>query len=286
MLKEIEERRDELETKLEQSREKRNELNAQASELAAKRNELNAQARELVEQAQELKAKRDEFNALVSEYKAKRDEFNAKANELLRDVDKMRKDLKLSEGPSLSELKKEIESLEFRQQTEVLSISKEREIVDKITALRKEFFKKKKEFNENPELTRLMEEVNALKEEASNYHRMLTEQADLAQECHDQMMALFKQADRVRGESDAAHRKFVEAQEVADESHERCIRIQKELRELDGVIGSEKRSGRKTKHNSKLLSEAEKVYQQFIDGEKLDTEKLMILQKSGLLYKR
>jgi len=286
MLKEIEERRAELETKLEQYRNKRNELNARARELAAHRNELNARVRELVEQAQTLKAERDELNERVREYKAKRDELNAKASEPLRRVEDLKRNLKLSEGPSISELEKEIEALEFKQQTEVLSIPKERELVGKIASLRKELHKKKRELEENPELMSLIEEANALRDEASSYHRMLTEQADLAQKCHDQMMALFRQADEVRRESDAIHRQFVEAQEAADKTHEMCIRIQDELRELDGVIGTERTAGRNARRNSQLLSDAKKVYQQFIAGEKLDTEKLMLLQKSGLLSKR
>lgn len=52
------------------------------------------------------------------------------------------------------------------------------------------------------------------------------------------------------------------------------------------MIGLERKSGRRARRDLKLVNEAEKIYKQFIAGEKLDTEKLMILQRSGLLSKR
>ena len=82
-------------------------------------------------------------------------------------------------------------------------------------------------------------------------------------------------------EADEMHEKFVEAQEVADQHHEDFVRVQKRLRELDKKE-EEEREQREEKHEA-AREEAEEIYQQFKEGETLDTEDPMGLQKTGLL---
>ncbi len=118
------------------------------------------------------------------------------------------------------------------------------------------------------------------------YHNNVKEYADAAQEYHDKMIVIFKEADAIRADSDAAHKEFVKAQEAADEQHRLFIQTQKEIRELNKVIIGLKRKTKESKDESireQAKKEAEEVYNQFKLGEKLNTEDLMLLQRSGLL---
>src|SRR3989304_9446381 len=124
LLNELQNRKLDLKNKSEENKNKRNELNLEASKCASRRNELNKRTKELIEEAQQLKKLRDENNALVGEAKIKRDEQNELANKEYAEIDKIRKDLNLGDGPSLKELKKEIDLLEFKQQTEVMTPAK------------------------------------------------------------------------------------------------------------------------------------------------------------------
>jgi len=123
----------------------RNRLNAEASQFATRRDELNTKTRALIDSAQQAKDKRDEFNKLVSENKEKRDTLNEQANNLLAKADQIKRKFRVSGGLSLSELKREIDHLEFKQQTEVVSTEKERELVDHIAHLWEEYRKKREE---------------------------------------------------------------------------------------------------------------------------------------------
>ncbi|MFU8767653.1 MAG: hypothetical protein ACNA7I_08355, partial [Candidatus Methanoperedens sp.] len=208
------------------------------------------------------------------------------ANKIFAEIDKIRKQLNLDDGPSLNELKKEIERLEFKQQTEVLNSGQEREIVESIAHMTEEFKRKKSQLEGSTELKSLLEEAQKLRDEASEYHTRLKEAADAAQQHHDKMIEIFKEADKVRDDSDAAHKEFVKAQEAADEQHRLFIQSQKEIRELNKVIIGLKRKSQATREdNVKELAkkEAEDVYNKFKLGEKLDTEDLMLLQRSGML---
>ncbi len=286
MLNELQNRKVDLKNKSEEYKNKRNELNLEASKCASKRNELNKRTKELIDEAQQLKKLRDENNALVGDAKIKRDEQNELANKVYAEIDKIRKDLNLGDGPSLKELKKEIDMLEFKQQTEVLTPPKERQLVDNIAKLTDELRRKKEQLEGSGELKSLLEKAQILRDEAAVHHNKVKEYAESAQQYHDKMIVIFKEADKIRAESDAAHKEFVKAQEAADEQHRLFIQSQKEIRELNKVIIGLKRKTKESKEESireQTKKEAEEVYNQFKLGEKLNTEDLMLLQRSGLL---
>lgn len=286
MLNELQNRKNDLKNKSEEYKDKRNELNLEASKCATKRNELNTRTKELIDEAQQLKKLRDENNEKVGEAKLKRDELNEQANKVYAEIDKIRKDLNLGDGPSLKEMKREIDQLEFRQQTEVLKTSQEREIVEKIAKLTEELKRKKTQLEGSSELKTLLEEAQVLRDEAATHHDRVKESAEAAQQYHDKMITIFKEADAIRAESDAAHKEFVKAQEAADEQHRLFIQSQKEIREINKLIIGLKRKTKETKDESireQTKKEAEEVYNQFKLGEKLNTEDLMLLQRSGLL---
>jgi len=285
MLEEMQKRKSELKVKSEEYKEMRNKLNTEASTLASKRNELNKRTKELIDEAQELKNLRDSNNASVRENKVFRDEFNEKANKIFAQIDTIRKDLNLSDGPSLKALSQEIEHLEFRQQTEVLEANKERVLVETISHLTEDFKNKKQQLEGNQEIKTFFEDAQKLRDEASVYHDKVKEFADAAQEYHDKMIKTFKEADKIRVDSDKVHRDFVKIQESADEQHRLFIKTQKEIRDFDKIIIGIKRTGKTGKEittKAAVKKEAEDIYSQFRLGEKISTEDLLILQRSGM----
>jgi len=285
MLKELNEKKTELKRLSEEYKTQRNELNAEASKLAAKRNELNKKTKDLINEAQNHKNLRDENNVKVKEHKDLRDEINNRANEIYAQIDTIRGENNLT-GPSIKDIRKDIDRLEFAQQTEVLSTSKERELVNKITELRKMYNAKKQQLESNQELKELLTKAQDIRDEASKEHTLLSEYAQKAQEYHDLMIATFKEADKIRAESDAAHKEFVKFQESADEKHMKFIAAQKEIRDIDKEVRKLKKGeteGRREVSKADMRKDAEDIFDKFKAGEKLTTENLMALQRSGLL---
>jgi len=265
-----------------QLRDRRNELNQKASHRASLRDELNAKTREQVDEAQEHREKRDELNDRVQEHKERRNELNAEANKLFAQLDEKKHELKLDEGKSLEELKAEIERLEFKQQTEVLSPGDERSLIDRIDGKRKDYRERQEKLQETGELDELREKAQAVRDEASEHHQQVTQLADEAQQHHNQMIEAYRAADDIRDRADEVHELFVEAQELADRHHEDFVRVQKRLRQLDKREEKARQSER-AKRREAAKEEAEAIYQKFKEGETLETEDLMKLQKAGLL---
>ncbi|MDV0447737.1 hypothetical protein MsAg5_16490 [Methanosarcinaceae archaeon Ag5] len=282
MMKELQTRKTELKDISEEAKEKRNQLNAEASKYAAERNELNNKTKELILVAQDLKVKRDEVNVNVSKYKELRDTTNARANELFAQADGLKKDSNL-DGPSIKEIRKQIDALEFQQQTSVMSPKKEKELVTKIKELEQEYNDKKKTLDDNSELKEILDQAQVIRDEASEYHAQLSVYAEQAQVYHEQMIAAFKDADRVRAESDVAHKNFIRAQEAADEQHKVFIEAQKEIRDIDKETGKSKKKDKDTKtkqDKEELEKDAQGIMDKFKDGGKLTMEDLMALQRS------
>ncbi len=135
MLKELEDKSGKLRQESLAFKDRGSQLNAEASKWAAKRNELNRATEELIDRAQEFKKLRDESNKNVAQFKKQRDESNEKTYQFYEKIDDIRKKHNLTGERSIRDLHREIDRLEFRQQTEVLSPDKEKQLVDKIACL-------------------------------------------------------------------------------------------------------------------------------------------------------
>jgi uncharacterized coiled-coil DUF342 family protein len=286
MLNELIEKRKKILAESEQHKNRRNELNALASKCARERNALNNQTREFVEDAQKNKELRDKYNNEVQALKDRRNEINEQANAMFEEIEAFKRDHGGIKNRGLKELQKQIEHLEFRQQTEVFSTDKERELIEKIKQMKDSVREQEAELEQNKEIKAKITDARDLRKEASDLHAKVTEMAELAQKHHDLMVESYRKADKSREEADAGHRNFVEAQEAADAEHKYFIACQKELRDYDKVISGLRKKTKKakvTKEQKAVRKEAEHLYTMFRAGEKLTTDDILLLQRSKLL---
>jgi uncharacterized coiled-coil DUF342 family protein len=286
MLNELIEKRKKILAESEQHKNRRNELNALASKFARERNTLNTQTREYVEEAQKNKDLRDKYNNDVQSLKDQRNEINDKANNFFDEIEAFKKEHGGLKNRGIKELQKQIEHLEFRQQTEVISTDKERELIDKIKQMKSSVREQEAELEQNKEIKAKITLARDLRKEASDIHARVTEMAELAQQHHDLMVEFYRKADKSREEADAQHKSFVEAQESADAEHKYFIACQKELRDYDKVISGLRKKTKKTrvtKEQKAVRKEAEHLFKMFRAGEKLTTEDILLLQRSKLI---
>lgn len=286
MQKELKEKLEIAKTESNECKDKRNELNAKASTHSSKRNELNKNAKELIEVAQRHKHERDEHNGEVRNLKTQRDELNIRTNAVQTKFDALQKEHNIGGDQSLPSIKKELEALEYRQMTQVLTPEQEKDLVKTITTLMTQYTTQKAKIDGNAEIKGLMEESELLRNQASDFHANVTVAAELAQSAHDKMLESFKKSDAIRAESDVEHRKFIEAQEEADKHHQQYIKLQKEIRELDRVLrdsSKDSRAGKRYLERAEINKSAEDLLARFKEGGKLSNDDFLILQRSNLL---
>jgi len=286
MLNDLMEKRKKILAESEEHKNRRNELNAAASKFARERNTLNNQTREFVEEAQKNKDLRDKSNQDVLDLKAQRNEFNDKANVLFEDIEAFKKEHGTLKNRGIKELQKQIEYMEYRQQTEVFTTDKERELIEKIKQMMAQVREQEAELEQNKEMRTKITEARDFRKLASDLHAKVTEFAELAQKHHDLMVDFYRKADKSREAADAAHKSFVEAQESADAEHKFFIACQKELRDYDKVISGLRKKTKKvkvTKEQKAVRKEAESLFKNFRAGEKLTTDDILLLQRSKLI---
>lgn len=286
LLEELEQKRQLHNVEAEKHRRVRDELNEKTREWVEKRDTLNAKVRELVDQAAKHREARDQMNAKVREAKENRDQWNKAVNELNEKVGKIKKENLPKNGPPISKLKKELKNLEFKQMTSVLSKDKEQDLIEQMAALQAQIKEREKSYEANEEVKNAIKELRDAKDKAEGYHKEVSEYAEQAQASHDAMIALYEQADALRKEADSAQESFVANKVKADDEHKKHIENIRQVHDYDKIITGMRQKARKAKKKEDETSakeEAEKIFDRFKAGEKLSTDDLMALQKSGYL---
>ena len=264
----------------------RDDLNDKTKEWAEKRDELNSKVRKLIEDANVRRENRDKLNSEVREAKASRDEWNRKFNELSEKAMNLRREKMPKSGLSIRKYKAELRALEKKHMTSVLSADKEKALMKEMSLLDSKIKEMEKEIEQFTEVKTAEKDAREAKDQAEGFHRKVSELAEKAQIEHDAMLKLYEEADTLRKEADAAQEKFIETKLAADEEHREHIEHIRQVHDFDKIIAGIRdrtRKTRKEKDETSAKKEADEIFQKFRSGEKLSTEDIMILQKSGYM---
>jgi len=286
MIEELEEKRARHNADAERHKRQRDDLNEKTREWADARDELNAKVRKLIDEANNRRENRDKLNAEVRETKVSRDEWNRKFNDLSETAQSLRRDRMPQNGMSIRRIKAELRTLEKRHMTSVMSTDKERDLVDEISHLSSKLQAMEKEIEEFSEVKTAEKDARDAKDQAETFHRRVGELAEKAQAEHDAMLKFYEEADVLRREADDAQEKFIEAKLAADEEHREHIEHIRQVHDFDKIITGIRDRGRRArrdKDETSVKKEAEDIFDRFKSGEKLSTEDIMILQKSGYM---
>ncbi len=285
-LEELEVKRERENAEAERHRRRRDDLNDKTRDWVARRDELNAKVRALVEQAMGHRQRRDELNANVKKAKEERDAANRRVNEFLDRVNELKR-RKLPKGAvPLSHLKRELRELEFKQMTSVLKPEKEQELVKEMTRIQAEIRKLEKALEENEEVRKALQELHDVRETAEAAHKRVGDLAEQAQAEHDTMTQLYEQSDELRHQADLAQEEFIKTKMLADEEHRKHIDHIRQVHDYDKIIHGIRLKSFTAAGATEGVSvkrQAEIIFERFKRGEKLSTEDLMTLQKSGYL---
>lgn len=286
MLPELEEKREKANSQADYHRRRRDELNDKTKDWIRKRDGLNAQVRELITKAGEHKTERDRLNEEVQRAKAERDKWNRKVADLLDEMNRLRRRRIPKGGVPIDRLKRDLRGLEFRQQTSVLAVDKERDLIEQITQLQEEIEKQERKLQEDKDIVALQEKIDSAKEKAEAFHKEVGQKAEEAQTHHDAMVSLYEEGDGQRRLADKAQEGFIKTKMTSDEEHQKHIEFIRQVHDYDKIIHGIRAKTVRARFRKEEVSakkEAQEIYERFKKGEKLSTEDLMILQKSGYL---
>lgn len=233
--------------------------------------------------------KRDDENAKVKEYKEKRLAAETEVNKVREELDSRKvrlRELGGDSGVSFERLQRQIEELEWIQETEATTTRKEREISKQIKDLRKQL-------PSSEESRKLFQEANALQDSLSKLNRE-------ARDCRKQMEVHAKQSDVYHKAHIETLKKTRAMQEKigatiallddkrgeANEAHKDFVATQKKMRASDKAERDEihrEARARDQEMKAKVEIQAKEVLEKFRAGVKLTMEEFLVLKESGLM---
>src|SRR2546428_8471227 len=133
----------------------------------------------------------------------------------------------------------------------------------------------------------MKEELKPARDLAEDAHKRVSELAEKAQAEHDQLTVLYEQGDGLRREADKAQEEYIKTKMLADEEPRKHIEHIRQVHDYDKIIHGiwMKRRGvaEAVAEEAHAKREAEMIFERFKKGEKLSTDDLLTLQKSGYL---
>jgi len=265
----------EIQTLAEDYKRQRDELNKKTKEIF---NELKAKEKEIdqfLNEAKELRNKRDEINKKVQEFKKKKIELIDKIKNLSNQRNLLKKKDKES-GKQYSSIRRhelEIERLERRIETDVLTIKEENRIIERINDLNAKRKDLLKFMEEHDELFQIEKDIDATQIELDDIKEQLDTLSKESQEFHEQMITLFKETDYLRDQRKAKEDELIENKKKADEFHELYIKMmnqQKKVKRPKKPYLYKKQLERKMAEQEMIKKQLESAIEKRKKGEKLN----------------
>lgn len=276
----------ELDLQAESLKGRRDMLNAEAKKWADRRDALNDKNKEARNELRTHRSKRDEANETVKRLKEHQSEIIAQMNVKREEYNVLGEKINKLLGrtsQSASAVKRQIDSLDWKIQTNPLSPTEENEIIDQIRLLEKEKLFHKEAATLKERLTELKVELGVLRIQSNEIHSQITELADRSREHHNKMLEKMGEAKPSIDEANDAHRKYLECERAADEVHRKYLETIEQIKIAEVKI----KEIENIEYNKRLNKEAETVseaaYKKLKDGKNLTLDEFKLLKQKGLI---
>jgi phosphoserine phosphatase len=284
---ELEAKIDALYAAAKQLQTERDNLNEKARGFRDRRDQLNGEVRELIDKANEFRGQRDKLNAQIKANKQMRDEATEAAKVTRKKMGEMGLDTKsIPRIRPEEEIEEEIQRLEWQIQTNVMSIPRERKLVDQVEKLGKEKAESRALREKLVEAGDKRIEVDALRISSSKLHSQILALSKESQQSHQKMIEVLEQAKPNRKEADANHRKMLESIREADEKHAELMKVRQSLGKMvdrEKGIERKKEERRSFATDRKMRKRAEEALERLRAGQKVELDELMLLKEFGLM---
>lgn len=261
-----------------------NRVDRVKEEIFSKSNENRKKIAQLRGQASSLKKERDALTDAVKVAKKERDVLNKELKEKITEYKKKAPKQKATRvNPGF--LRKEIERMEYKIETEGLSFKKEQELMKVINEKKKLI-----ESAEGPkELRGLNKEIHELRKKADEAHRLTQQKAEESQKKHE---AVIKTSDELRELMKSQKEFEKQIRESKSKEHDISEQLNKKLEEFVAHPEQQrprqqfrgKQQKRPFKQQTRqldektLLDKQQKAEEKLKKGQKLTTEDLLAFQ--------
>ncbi len=263
-----------------------NEIDLQKEAWYKKKEEYGQEIVKLIQEVKNSKNKRNQFTKKVKESKSHRQDFASVLKNKIDELKKLKSELKsTSDGkgkPDPFAIKKDIERLESKIETEVMSFDAEKKIMKEINRLKKDFDSSKETITVWKKVRSLSKELDQLRKESNDSHRLVQDHAKHSQVMHETMITNSKKIDDLKKKEEEAYQKFFEFKQkfnhVNDQLKEKLNELKLVNKQVDRVKTDSKKQKRKNE-NILLKDRESEINEKIKNKEKITTEDFLALQQ-------
>jgi uncharacterized coiled-coil DUF342 family protein len=261
--------------------------NEEKEKLFAAKEEFSKEIVSLISDIKKYRKIRDELTKSVQDSKVKRTELNKEINEAIakiKELQKKRKDSMDKSGiqGNPAKIKKEMEAIEFKIETEPMDFNTEQKLMKRIRQLKKEYGGFSDMGDLNKDIKELSKHIDGLKKQADEIHHTLQTNAVESQKKHEEMIQFSHKVDELKKKEQDAYKEFFSKKEVFSalnlklkEHLKNFAEVSKKLEENNVQASKDKKKKQKDIIEEKQMSVQEKIEK----GKKLTTEDLLAFQK-------
>jgi len=272
-----------------------NEIQKEITELKARLNQCNDQkeklyrekevvGRQISSSIREFKKLREERNSLTAEVrllKEERKKFHELIKTEIKEVKELREGTEEVDFHGAGRIRKEIEMIDRKIETEAPSFEKEKAMMKRINELKKQL-KQKQEAEEHWKKSKAVShDIEESKHKADSVHKTVSERAALSQERHEKMLVLSKKVDELKEQEKTIIEKI---KPIKDDMDAVSKQLEEKLMQA-GQLGFQAKEEKQRKEDTRKSSNQKKfedllaiVEEKIKKGEKLTTEDLIVMQ--------
>jgi len=228
---------------------KRDEFNRLALTARDERNNLTSRKRELLDIVTKLKDDRDDEVKRLREHKRIRNKLQEEARAILKQKRSKTGKVYPSLTGEAAAMKAELRFLDMKQQTQVLTLADEGELISDIKKKAEELRRIEAELAQQDEVKVELGEMDSnlseLFKRADTEHELVIRHYEAAQKIHERMMKLIEECSVLHNESNKKHGQFVEFKEKADVYHQKAVDLRDKILGLKNEKRMQEREARR-----------------------------------------
>ena len=278
----INKRFQELGREIAELRKRLNDANNEKENWFRKKEELKKGIANSITEAKKLREEKEKINAEVKLFKEKRDKQNSATRDKINKFRELRGKINAREKKAPADvLKREIEKIEGRIETEALKFSEEKRLMKRIGKIKQEYETTKDEDAVFDEIKNIENEIKESKNIAEELHKKVQEYAQESKKKHDAYLELSKKIKGMNNEQEDAFGNFLKFKEEFNKISKEVDDKLDELKNVKEKLDSFKLSDKEKKDALKkkiLVKKAEDVEEKLKKGEKITTDDLIKFQ--------
>ena len=260
------------EERFQRSIDRRNEFNNEARVVRDERNSLHNQRNKVMEK---IMGYRDDMKLNTNsknKHQNIRNNLQENAKKLIELKQQKRKGKKVGKSlrDTVQALHSEIFNLERRRETTEIPLSKENEIIEKLTILRRSLKGEEVNLEQqeylHAEVSELDTQIDEDFSKADEEHKSVVKLARLNKKLYKKVSELMKEASHLSTEADKRHKEFVTIRKKADAQHNKAMEMLETLRTHRKTAKEERQARWKIVKDHK-----QNIKKELYDKKKLDT---------------